>query len=115
MKEQIKAPEKIQLSEKELANLSDAEFKTLVIRMLTEMVEYGHKIEEDVKAMQSEMKENIKETNSEEKETRNQNSGSDQKKNIHIRPEQNEETRIKKMRRRLGTYRTTLNITTFES
>ena len=46
MKEQIKAPEKIQLSDEEIANLSDAQFKTLVIRMLTEMVEYGHKIEE---------------------------------------------------------------------
>ena len=38
MKEQIKAPEKIQLSEEEIANLSDAQFKTLVIRMLTEML-----------------------------------------------------------------------------
>ena len=56
MKEQIKAPEKIQLSEEEIANLSDAQFKILVIRMLTEMVEYGHKIEEEVKAMQSEIK-----------------------------------------------------------
>ena len=45
MKEQIKTPEK-ELSNKEIANLSHAEFKTLVIRMLTEMVEYGHKIEE---------------------------------------------------------------------
>ena len=45
MKEQIKTPEKIQLSDEEIANLSDAQFKTLVIRMLTEMVEYGHKIE----------------------------------------------------------------------
>ena len=44
MKEEIKAPEKIQLSKEEIANLSDAEFKTLVIRMLTEMVEYDHKI-----------------------------------------------------------------------
>ena len=43
-KEQIKAPEKIQLSEEEIANLSYAEFKTVVVRMLTEMVEYGHKI-----------------------------------------------------------------------
>ena len=51
MKEQIKAPEKIQLSDKEITNLSEAEFKTLVIRMLTEMAEYGHKIEEEVKAM----------------------------------------------------------------
>ena len=51
MKEQIKAPEKIQLSNEEIANLSEAEFKTLVIMMLTEMVEYGRKIEEKVKAM----------------------------------------------------------------
>ena len=43
MKEKIKAPEKIQLSDKEIANLSDVEFKTLVIRKLTELVEYGHK------------------------------------------------------------------------
>ena len=41
MKEQIEAPEKVQLSDEEIANLSDAQFKTLVIRLLTEMVEYG--------------------------------------------------------------------------
>ena len=69
MKEQIKAPEKTQLSNKEITNLSDAEFKTLVIRMLTELVEYGRKIEEKVKAMQSEIKENIQGANSEGKET----------------------------------------------
>ena len=34
MKEEIKVPEKIQLSNEEIANLSDAEFKTLAIRML---------------------------------------------------------------------------------
>ena len=49
MKEQIKAPEK-ELNKKEIANLLEAEFRTLVIRMLTEMVEYGNKIEEKVKA-----------------------------------------------------------------
>ena len=38
MKEHIKAPEKIQPSDDEIANLSDAQFKTLVIRMLTELV-----------------------------------------------------------------------------
>ena len=43
MKEQIKAP-KTELSDEEIANLSDAQFKTVVIRMLTEMVEYGCKI-----------------------------------------------------------------------
>ena len=39
MKEQIKAPEKIQVSDEEIANLSGVQFKTLVIRMLTELVE----------------------------------------------------------------------------
>ena len=43
MKEQIKAPEKMQLSDEEIVNLSDADFKTPVMRMLTEMVEYGRK------------------------------------------------------------------------
>ena len=38
MKEQIKAPEIIQLSK--VANLSDAQFKTLVIKTLTELVEF---------------------------------------------------------------------------
>ena len=71
MKEQIKTPEK-ELSDKEIANLSDAEFKTLVIRMLTEMVEYGHKIQEKVKGMLSEIKKNIQGTNSEGKETETQ-------------------------------------------
>ena len=57
MKEQIKAPEIIQLSSKQIANLSDAQFKALVIRMLTELVEYGSKIEEKMKAMLRETKE----------------------------------------------------------
>ena len=58
MKEHNKIP-KIELCDEEIANLSDAELKTLVIRMLTEMVEYGHKTEEEVKAMESEIKKNI--------------------------------------------------------
>ena len=45
MKGQIKTP-KIELSDEGIDSLSDAEFKTLVIRMLTEMVEYGRKTEE---------------------------------------------------------------------
>ena len=79
MKEQIKTPEK-ELSNKETANLSDAEFKTLVFRMLTEMVEYGCKIEEKVKAMKSEIKENAQGTNSERKETRTHINDLDQRK-----------------------------------
>ena len=61
MKEQIKAPEKIQLSNEEIANLSDAKFKTLIIRMLTELVEFGRKLDEKMKAILSEIKENVRE------------------------------------------------------
>ena len=101
MKEQIKAPEKIQLSDKEIANLSEAQFKTLLIRMLREMVEYGHKIEEKVKAMQSEIKENVQGTNSDGKETGTQINGLGKKEERNIQPEQNEETRIQKNEERL--------------
>ena len=51
MKKQIKTP-KIELSDEEIANLSNVQFKTLVIRMLREMTEYGCKIKEEVKAIQ---------------------------------------------------------------
>ena len=114
MKEQIKTPEK-ELSDEEIANLLDAEFKTLVIRMITEMVEYICKIEEAVKAMQSEAKKNRQGTNSEGKETRTQINDLEQKEEINIQPEQNEETKFKKMRTGLGTSRTTLNISTSKS
>ena len=59
MTEHVKPPEKIQLSEEELANLSDAQFKTLVIKMLTELVEFGKKLDEKMKAMLRETKENV--------------------------------------------------------
>ena len=68
-REQIKAPEKIQLRNHEIANLSDAQFKTLVISKLTELVEYGCKLEEKMKTMNSEIKKNIQGTNSDGKET----------------------------------------------
>ena len=54
MKEQIKVPQTIQLSNGEIANLSDAQFKTLVNRILTEMFDYGCKMEEKLKAMKNE-------------------------------------------------------------
>ena len=100
MKEQIKAP-KIELSGEEIANLSDAEFKTLLIRMLTKMVEYERKIEEKVKAMQSKIRQNVQGTNSDMKETGTQINSWDQKEEINIQPEQNEERRILKNEERL--------------
>ena len=87
MKEQIKAPEKIQLSNEEIVNLSDAQFKTLVIRKLTELVEFGHKLDENMKAMLSETKENVQGTNSDGKETGTQIKAVDQKEERNIQPE----------------------------
>ena len=69
--------------------------------MLTEMVEYGCKRKEKVKAMKSEIKENVQGTNSEGKETRTQINSLEQKAEINIQPEQNEETRIQKNEERL--------------
>ena len=96
MKEQSKAPENITKQQRDIANLSDAQFKTLVIRMLTELVEYGHKLGEKMKAMLSEIKENVQGTNSDRKETGTQINGVDQKEERNIQPEQSEETRIQK-------------------
>ena len=101
MKKQIKAPEKIQLSNKEIANLSDAQFKTLVIRMLTELVEFGHKLDEKMKAMLRETKENVQATKSDRKETGTQINGVDQKEERNIQSQKNEETRIRKNEERL--------------
>ena len=107
MKEQIKAPGKIQLSNEEIANLSDAQFKSLVIRTLTELVEFGRKLDEKMKTMLRETKENVQGTNSNAKETGTQINGVDQKEERNSQPEQNEATRIqKKMRRGLETSRT---------
>ena len=100
MKEQIKDPEK-ELSNKEIASLTDAQFKTLVIRMLMEMIEYGHKIKEEVKAIQREIKKNTQGTNSEGKETRTQINDLEQKEEIGIQPEQIEVTRIQKNEEKL--------------
>ena len=96
MKEQSKAPENITKQQRDIANLSDAQFKTLVIRMLTELVEYGHKLGEKMKAMLSEIKENVQGTNSDRKETGTQINSVDHKEERNIQPEQNEEARIQK-------------------
>ena len=64
--------------------------------MLTELFESDCKIEERVKAMKSEIKENVQGTNSDRKETWTQINSLDKKEEINSQPEQNEETRIKK-------------------
>ena len=96
MKQQIKAPEIIQLSSEQIANLLDAQFKTLVIRTLTELVEFGRKLHEKMKAMLRQTKENVQGTNSDAKETGTQINGVDQMEERNIQPEKNEEKKNSK-------------------
>ena len=63
MKGQNKMPEK-ELNEMEKTNLSDSEFKTLVIKMLKELIEYGNRIQktqEEMKVTLTEIKTNLQE------------------------------------------------------
>ena len=101
MTEHFKAPEIIQLSSEQIANLSDAQFKMLVIRTLTELVEFNHKLDEKMKARLSETKENVQGTNSDGKETGTQINGVNQKEERNIQPEKNEEIRTRKNEERL--------------
>ena len=50
MKEQNRTPEK-ELSDAEIANLSDAEFKTPVVRMLKDLIEYGRSVREEMEVL----------------------------------------------------------------
>ena len=93
MKEHGKTSE---LSDEEITNLSDGDFKALVIKMLTELIELGRKMKEQMKDTQNEIKQNIQGTNTDRKETRTQSNDLEQKEEINIQPDQNEETRIQK-------------------
>ena len=74
VKEQIKTPEK-ELNEVEISSLSDAEFKTLVIRMLKEISEdlnSIYKIQSEMKDTLIEIKNNLQGNNSRVDEAENQ-------------------------------------------
>ena len=64
--------------------------------MLTETVEYDSKIEEKVLDMKSEIKENVQGIINDGRETGAQINDLEQKEEINIQQEQNEETRIQK-------------------
>ena len=83
MEEQSKTSER-GLSDEEIANLSDGEFKALVIKMLMELIELGQKMKKQRKDTQSEIKQNIQGTNSDRKETRIQSNDLEPKKEINI-------------------------------
>ena len=69
--------------------------------MFTEMVDYSRKIEEKVKAMQSEIKKNVQRTNSEGKETGTQINSLEQKEEINIQPDRMKKQELKKNEERL--------------
>ena len=69
--------------------------------MLTELIELDWKMKKQMKDTQSEIKQNIQGTNIEGKETRTQINNLEQKEEINIQLEQNEETRIQKSEERL--------------
>ena len=77
--------------------------------MLREVIEYSHKIKEEVKAIKSEMKKNLQETNIEGKEARIQINNLEQREEINIQLE-GEKKEFKKLRRGLTTSGTTLNV-----
>ena len=62
--------------------------------MLTELVEFGHKLDEKMKVMLRETKENVQGTNSDAKETGTQINAVDQKE--ERKPEKNEENKNSK-------------------
>ena len=96
MKEQNKTPEK-ELNEMEITNLTDIEFKTLVIRMLEELIEYDNSIKntkEEMKVTLSEIKKNLQGTNNGGDETENQINDLVDKEGKNIQSEQQGEKRI---------------------
>ena len=90
MKGQNKIPEK-ELNEMEITNPSDAEFKSLVIRMLKELIEYDTAISEEMKVTLSEIKKNLQGTNSGEDEAENQINDLEHKEGKSIESEQQKE------------------------
>ena len=100
MKEQIKMLEK-ELNKMELRNLSDAEFKTLVIRMLKELSENFNsikKIQSEMKNTLIEIKNNLQGNNSRVDEAKNQINDLKHKEEKNNQSEQQEEKQSKKMR-----------------
>ena len=74
MKEQIKIPEK-ELNKMEISNLKDAEFKTLVIRMLKELSEdlsCIKKIQSETKDILIKIKNNLQRNNYRVNEAKNE-------------------------------------------
>ena len=82
------------------ANLTDAEFKTLLIRILKEFIEYGNSIkntQEEMKVTLIAMKKNLQGANNGGDDAKIQINNLEHKEEISIQPEQQEEKRILKI------------------
>ena len=106
MTEHFKAPEKIQISEEEIANPSNAQFKALVIKMLTALVEFVRKVDEKMKPMLRETKENVQGTNSEARKLGLKSTVWPRRKKETSNQKRMKKQEFGKMRRGLGTSRT---------
>ena len=106
----MKIQKKIEVSDKEIDNLLDAEFKTLAIRMLTEMAEFGHKIEEQMKAMQREIKKNVQGATVKGSKLGLRSTLWSRRKKETFNQNRMKKQEFKKVSRGLGTSRTILNI-----
>ena len=98
MKEQIKTPQKA-LNKMEISNLSDAEFKTLVIRMLKELSEdlsSLKKIQSETKDTLIEIKNDLQGNNSRVDEAENQINNSEHKEAKNHQSQQEEKKNPKK-------------------
>ena len=91
LKEQNKTPEKKELNKMKITNLSDAEFKTLVIRVLKVLAEYSNNIKEEMKFTLSKTKNDLLGTNNEGKKARIPINDLKHKEEINIQPEHQEE------------------------
>ena len=112
MKDQNNTPEK-ELSKMEIGNLSDAEFKTLVIRTLQELNGYFNTIKKtqaEMKVALSKIKKNPQGTNSGEDEAKTQINDLEHKEGKSTQSEQQEEKRIHKTRIGLETAGTSLGV-----
>ena len=112
MKEQKQTLEK-ELNKMEISNLPDAEFKTLVIRMLKELI--GHfnsirKTQAEMKVTLSEIKKNLQGINSGVDESENQINDLEHKEAKNIQPEQQEQKRISPNKDRLRASGTTSDL-----
>ena len=112
MKKKIKTPEKV-VNEMEVSKLSDAQFKTLVIRMLQELIGYFNSIKKTQakkKVALCEIKKNLQGTNREWMNLRIKSMIWNRRKKKAFNQNSRKKIELKKIGIALGTSGTSLNV-----